>query len=286
MCEHLPVCGVFRVSVAAAETDSTASIGNERPSAGTLEHERLSIAELRPRVRSAEGRSHNFMKLVTLLVMGALTSAAVARAQSAESDTTSYAWLVKAANDAVDKGEFNPSDEQRAALYKSAEEYARRAIAANPNDAEGHFQLARAIGRKALTMGARDRVKYAGVVHDEAMTALKLDPRHAGALHVMGVWNAEVMRLNGFTRMIAKNLLGGRVFGEASWDNAQKYLEEAVAIEPNRITHHLDLGMVYADRDMKDKAREQFEWIANAPVVDYNDRNYKEEAARKLKDLR
>jgi hypothetical protein len=43
---------------------------------------------------------------------------------------------------------------------------------------------------------------------------------------------------------------------------------------------------VYADRDMKDKARHEFEWIANAPVTDYNDRNYKEEAARKLKDLR
>lgn len=215
-----------------------------------------------------------------------LTMSAVARAQTTAPDTTSYTWLVNAANDAVDKGEFNPSEDQRKALYKSAEEYARRAVAANPNDAEGHFQLARAIGRNALTMGSRDRVKYAAVVRDEALAALKFNPKHAGALHVMGEWNAQVMRLNGFTRMIAKNLLGGKVFGEASWDNAQRYLEESVAIEPNRITHRLDLGTVYANRDMKDKAREQFEWIANAPTVDYNDRNYKEEAARKLKDLR
>jgi len=226
------------------------------------------------------------IKLGTVLVTLALTMSAVARGQTTAADTTSYSWLVTAANDAVDKGEFNPSDEQRKALYKSAEEYARRAVAANPNDAEGHFQLARSIGRNAQTMGSRDRVKYAAVVRDEALAALKLDPKHAGAMHVMGVWNAEVMRLNGFTRMIAKNLLGGKVFNEASWDNAQKYLEDAVAIEPNRITHHLDLGMVYADRDMKDKARHEFEWIANAPVTDYNDRNYKEEAARKLKDLR
>ncbi len=226
------------------------------------------------------------IKLGTVLVTLALTMSAVARGQTTATDTTSYSWLVTAANDAVDKGEFNPSDEQRKALYKSAEEYARRAVAANPNDAEGHFQLARSIGRNAQTMGSRDRVKYAAVVRDEALAALKLNPKHAGAMHVMGVWNAEVMRLNGFTRMIAKNLLGGKVFNEASWDNAQKYLEDAVAIEPNRITHHLDLGMVYADRDMKDKARHEFEWIANAPVTDYNDRNYKEEAARKLKDLR
>jgi tetratricopeptide (TPR) repeat protein len=226
------------------------------------------------------------IKLGKVLVTLALAMSAVARGQTTAPDTTSYSWLVTAANDAVDKGEFNPSDEQRKALYKSAEEYARRAVAANPNDAEGHFQLARSIGRNAQTMGSRDRVKYAAVVRDEALAALKLNPKHAGAMHVMGVWNAEVMRLNGFTRMIAKNLLGGKVFNEASWDNAQKYLEDAVAIEPNRITHHLDLGMVYADRDMNDKARHEFEWIANAPVTDYNDRNYKEEAARKLKDLR
>lgn len=227
------------------------------------------------------------MKFTNVLVTLALTMSAVARGQTTTApDTTSYTWLVNAANEAVDRGEFNPSEEQRTALYRSAESYARRAVAANPNDAEGHFQLARSIGRNALTMGTRDRVKYAAVVHDEALTALKFNPKHAGALHVMGVWNAEVMRLNGFSRLIAKNLLGGKVFGEASWDNAIRYMEEAVAIEPNRITHHLDLGHVYADRDMKDKARHEFEWIANAPVTDYNDRNYKEEAARMLKDLR
>jgi tetratricopeptide (TPR) repeat protein len=234
----------------------------------------------------ARGAGAIIMKLGKLFMMLALTMSAAAAAQTTAPDTTSYKWLVDAANDAVDKAEFNPSDDQRKTLYRNAESYARRAVAANPNDAEGHFQLARAIGRNAQTMGSRDRVKYAAVVRDEALAALKLDPKHAGAMHVLGVWNAEVMRLNGFTRMIAKNLLGGKVFNEASWDNAQKYLEESVAIEPNRITHRLDLGTVYADRDMKDKAREQFEWIANAPIVDYNDRNYKEEAARKLKDLR
>lgn len=219
---------------------------------------------------------------VALMLMSA---GSIAHGQVA-TDTTSYEWLVKAAHDAVDKGEFNPSKEQREALYRNAEQYARRAVAANPNDAEGRFELARAIGRNAQTMGSRDRVKFASVVREEALTALKLNPKHAGAMHVMGVWNAEVMRLNGLVRMIAKNLLGGKVFNEASWDNAQKYLEEAVATEPNRITHHLDLGEVYADRDMKDKARKEYEWIATAPVTDYNDRNYKEEAARRLKDLK
>lgn len=224
------------------------------------------------------------MRLGILFATVALAAGGTARAQTA--DTTSYDWLVKAAHDASDKGEFNPSKDQQKTLFQNAEQYARRAVAANPRDAEGYFELARAMGRNALTMGSRDRVKYASAIRDTALLALKINPRHAGALHIMGMWNAEIMRLNGFVRMIAKNLLGGRVFGEASWDNAQKYLEDAVAIEPNRITHRLDLAGVYADRGDKEKAIREYEWIASAPVTDYNDRNYKEEASRKLKDLR
>ena len=223
-----------------------------------------------------------------ILVLAIVSTSRIASSQAAAApaDTTSYAWLIKAASDAVERGEFDQNTDEREQLYKRAEDYARRAIAANPNDAEGHFELARAIGRRALTMGARDRVKYAGVVHDEAMEALRLNPRHDGALHVMGMWNAEVMRLNGFTRMIAKNLLGGKTFGEASWDNAQRYLEEAVAIAPNRITHRLDLAGVYADRDEKQKAIDEYEWIAHAPATEPNDEHYKAEASRRLSDLR
>jgi tetratricopeptide (TPR) repeat protein len=225
------------------------------------------------------------MRLGFVLIAALLSMGRVAHSQ-VPSDTTSYEGLVKAAQDAIDRGEFAPTSEQREALYKSAEQYARRAVAANPNDADGHFQLAVAIGRNALTMGSRDRVKYAAVVRSEALEALKLNPNHGGAEHVLGVWNAEVMRLNGFTRLVAKKLLGGKVFDEASWENAQTHLERAVALEPNRITHHLDLGAVYTDRNNKAKAIEQYEFIAQAPPTDFNDPRYKEEAARRLKALR
>ena len=225
------------------------------------------------------------MKRVTLVTAAIVLGSRLGQAQVA-ADTNSYDWLIKAAHEAVDRGEFNPSENERKTLYKNAEQYARRAVAANPNDAEGHFQLARAIGRNALTMGTRDRIKYAGEVRQQALDALKANPKHAGADHVMGVWNAEVMRLNGLSRMIAKNFLGGKIFGEANWDNAIKYLEEAVALEPNRITHRLDLAAVYVDRDMKSKAIEQYEWIVKAPVTDFNDAKYKEIAAERLKDLK
>jgi len=201
-------------------------------------------------------------------------------------DPKSYEALWKASREAVDLGESpNTAKDRRTELYKSAELYARRAVEVKPNDAEGHFHLARSLGRTALTLGTRDRIKYATDVRAQALEALKYDPKHAGALHVMGVWNAEVMRLNGFSRMMAKNFLGGQVFGSASWKNAVRYMEESVAAEPQRITHRLDMGKIYRDVGDKAKAREQFELVARLPATDANDSMYKREAERQLKSL-
>jgi tetratricopeptide (TPR) repeat protein len=199
-------------------------------------------------------------------------------------DSSSTEGLWKAANAAVDLGEFDDAERQN--YYARGEQLARMAVKANPNSADAHFALAKALGRVALSKGKRDKVKYAGVVHDEVREALRLDQTHAGALHVLGVWNAEIMRLSRIERWAARNLLGGGVLGEASWDNAQTFLERAAAIEPSRITHRLDLAAVYADRGDTAKAREQYEMIARLPVAEYNDPHYKQLAEERLRDLR
>jgi tetratricopeptide (TPR) repeat protein len=198
-------------------------------------------------------------------------------------DSSNVEALWKASNAAVDLGEFN--DAERQSYYARGEELGRLAVKAGPNSANAHFALAKGLGRVALSKGKRDKVKYAGVVHDEVHLALRLDSLNAGALHVLGMWNAEIMRLSGFERWAARNLLGGGVLGEANWDNAQRYLERAVSLEPDRITHRLDLATVYADRDETAKAREQYEAIAKLPVTDYNDPRYKQLAEERLRSL-
>ena len=197
----------------------------------------------------------------------------------------SYEAQWKATREAVDVGEYAAAP-QRDSLYTVAEQYARRAVEANPNDAEGHFHLARALGRRALSLGKRDRVKYAGEVRAQALESLKHDPKHPGALHVMGMWNYNVMSLSGMTRFMAKNFLGGKVFDSANWDDAQRYMEESVAVDPDRLVHHLDLARVYAARGNSAKAREQYELAINAPRTEYNDRHYQAAAAEELKRLR
>jgi tetratricopeptide (TPR) repeat protein len=193
-------------------------------------------------------------------------------------DPKNYEALWKASRSSVDLGSFERNDDKRESEFKNGELYARRAVEVNPGDAEGHFALAAALGKNALTQGPRARIKYATDVRAHALECLKINPKHAGCLHVMGMWNAEVMRLNGFTRMLAKNLLGGKVFDSANWAEARRYMEESVANEPNRIIHHVDLGGVYRDTGDKAKARAEWQAAMKLPNADYNDRQYKAQA--------
>ncbi len=189
-----------------------------------------------------------------------------------------YEALWKASRSAVDIGSYLSDASRGKALFAKAEQYARRAIAADPSGAEGYFSLSRALGKTALTQSARGRVRFATEIRAQALKCLEIAPQHAGCLHVMGMWNAEVMRLSSVTRMVARNILGGRVFGSASWKEAVRYMEASVASEPDRLVHRVDLAAIYADIGDKPRARNEFETALRLPVSDVNDRTYQAQA--------
>lgn len=200
-------------------------------------------------------------------------------------DSSNAEALWKAARSDVDLAEAEKDEGRRDRFSKAGEALARRSIRVNAQDADAHFTLARALGRRALTLGVRDRIKYATDVRSEALEALRLNPNHPGALHVMGVWNAEVMRLNGVTRLIARKWLGGKVLETASWAEAVRYMDLSVAAEPTRLVHRLDQARVYRDVGRKDDARKAYEAAIALPLSDANDDIYKKTAEDELKKL-
>src|SRR5688572_7970073 len=201
-----------------------------------------------------------------------------------QADANNAEALWRSSREAIDLGEFD--DAKRDSLYRLGEQYARRAVQADPRSSMAHFALAKALGRRALSLGARERVKFAGEVRKEALEALALDSTNAGALHVMGRWHANVMRLSGVSRFVAKNILGGKIFNEANWKDAAGYLERAAALEPDRVVHKLELASVYADTKNKDKARAMYQQAIATKPVEYNDARYVEQARTALAALK
>lgn len=200
-------------------------------------------------------------------------------------DSTHYDALWKTSQAYVDIGKQLPNAQsaRRDSMYTLGRDLALRAVAANANGADGHFMLAVATGRAALTLGARQRVRYAGVVRAEALRALELNPRHDGAMHVMGRWNAEVQRLSGLTKFFAKTFLGAGVFNQASWDNSVNYYNQSIEVAPNNIYHHYDLATALDDADRKAEAIPHLEHVATLALgCDPMDATYKQQAAALL----
>jgi tetratricopeptide (TPR) repeat protein len=199
-------------------------------------------------------------------------------------DSANYEAQWKAARSEVDLAEVAGKSTNKM-LLDAAENHAQEAVRLRPGGADGRFTLARALRHRVLGAGMRDRARYASAIRSEALAVLAANPRHSGGLHVLGMWHAEVMRLNGFSRAIAKSLLGADVFGAANWDEAQRLLEDAARIDQGRIIHRLNLAGVYADRGDKARARAMYISIASAPLVDPNDDLYKRQAAERLARL-
>ena len=203
-------------------------------------------------------------------------------------DSTDYEANWRAAIAAIDIGKQTPDSvksPERDRLYALAERYAHRAVQARLMGADGHFALAAAIGRASLTKSAKERVQRAGEIRIEALKALEIDPRHDGAWHVMGRWHAEIMRLSGIERFFARNFLGGTVFNKASWAEAERALAKAVEYRPAYIYHRLDLAEVYVDQKKHTQAESQLRAIADLPLSDVMDPQYKRDAAALLARL-
>ncbi|MEZ4585996.1 MAG: tetratricopeptide repeat protein [Gemmatimonadales bacterium] len=152
------------------------------------------------------------------------------------------------------------------------------------NDVHGLFALSMALGRAALTRGPRQRIAMAGEVYRAASRARALAPDHDGVLHVLGLWHAEVMRTSGFNRFMARNILGGKLLGQASWDSAVALLSQAVERDPDRIYHRLDLARALADRKMYEEARHQLDTLLALPDR-YHGLRYRREAAALLETV-
>jgi regulator of microtubule dynamics protein 3 len=197
-------------------------------------------------------------------------------------DSLNYEANWRAALTVLDLTELLPDSLRRArrdSLYALAEHYATRAVASDSMGAAGHFALAAAIGSRSVLLGNEARIRRAAIIRREALKAISLDPRHDGAYHILGRWNAEIMRLSGISRFVARKFLGADVFKQASWKNAVAYMEKAVALDPGRIQHHLELARIYADRKRAADAATQLRLVQSLPFRENADSLLKQQGA-------
>ena len=78
------------------------------------------------------------------------------------------------------------SKQEKTRLAQKGYDYALRAKALTPDDAETRLTVAVAAGRLAFFKGPRERSELSQIIREESGAAMKLDPGHALAWHVQG----------------------------------------------------------------------------------------------------
>lgn len=185
-------------------------------------------------------------------------------------DPSNYEALWKLSRAYVDVGETLQDKDEKIAYFKEAEKYARRAIEVNPEGSKGHLSLSIAIGRIALVVGPKERVRLSKVVKAEVDRALELDPNDDIAWHVLGRWHRRLATLSWIEKKFANLFLGG-VPKEASVEEAARCFQKAIELNPRYIRHYVELGITLLELKREKEARQAFEKALELPITDADD---------------
>ena len=197
-----------------------------------------------------------------------------------------YERTLDLAIQAVYVGRAEQEKSNRMCFYVLAEALARHLVFENPNDPESRYWYAAALALRASDEGGGTQVRLAQSAQEQARLVLTVAPDHAGAMHLLGMLHAGVMRLSGFKRFVATKMLGGDVLSEASWETAESLLAQAATLQPEVLDHHYQLGALYMDTDRPESALAAFERVLGCRSAGSVDRDVRVRAEAMVWKLR
>lgn len=180
-------------------------------------------------------------------------------------------------------GAMQKTKSAQIAYYTNGKQYAEKAIRVNPNNADGYYALSVAMGRMALAGPNKEKIAAVKAIKSNAEKALRLNPIHGRAWHVLGKWHYEVSGLNFVERTAVKVFYGG--FPQASIEESIRAYEKAQALEPYFALNYLELAKAYIRNDQEGKAKGALQKLAALPNKTGDDVNVKAEGRKLMQSL-
>jgi tetratricopeptide (TPR) repeat protein len=177
------------------------------------------------------------------------------------------------------------TDKDKMVYYRKAEYLAKKAIKMNEKDAEAHYVYCLALGRINENASTTDKIKNAKLIKKEIDRTLELNPKHAGAYHILGRWNRTIAEFNSFEKSMINTFYGGVPVG-ASFDNAVTAFKNAITYEPKYILHQYELAVTLHDMGQDDFAVKFLENAIKLPATDEDNISAKQKCEELLKKLK
>ena len=162
-------------------------------------------------------------------------------------------------------------------------DYGKRAAKLGQNDSDAQISPAITYGRMLPYQGNKEQVAATPLIKAAADRAIALNPRNDVAWHVLGRWHQVLANVG-----VLKHLLGGMIYGKlptTTNEAAIECFERAIAINPRRPRHFIELGRTYAQMGKSADARKYIEKGLNMPDMEKDDAEVKQRGREALAKL-
>jgi tetratricopeptide (TPR) repeat protein len=132
-------------------------------------------------------------------------------------------------------------------------------------------------------MSSKDQFAATPKIKEAVDRALGLDPLNDTAWHILGRWDRVLANISPIKRLLAKT-----VYGElpvTTNEEAEQCLQKAIAINPHRLIHYIELGRIYAEMGREEEARKYILEGLSMPNEEKDDPEMKEIGRETLKKL-
>ena len=175
------------------------------------------------------------------------------------------------------------SQDQKLPLYRRAEWFADRSVKADSMNSEGHAWRAAALGNIAMFEGSKTKVRLCNVIKTELDESIRLNPDNDIAYSILGSFYMALGNVSWIERQLASVFLGS--LPDGGYDDAERALKKAIALSPQVIRHHAELGELFALQNRAQEAMGEFQRVLSLPVLLASDRKAQDRAAGRIQKL-
>ncbi|XP_058462995.1 regulator of microtubule dynamics protein 1-like [Malaya genurostris] len=198
-----------------------------------------------------------------------------------EPESWEIKWRIGRALYNLSKTIPSPKKEQ---LVRESFQYATDALAMNDSDYATHKWYSILLDAKSGLDGIKERVTQLENVKKHMLRAVELNPHDATSWFILGQFYYGLAELPWYQRKIVSTIFATPPTG--TYEEALECFEKAENTKPNFYSmNHLMLGKTYHALKNSDKAKEYLTLAANVTVLNEDDKQAKEDAAKLLKKL-
>lgn len=233
---------------------------------------------------TAQTADEQYAKALKLKTEYSYKEALAAFQQLLKSDSTQLNYLTNASFCYTKSGFFFAPEAEKPKYYTTAEYLAKKAIQKNANSADAHYTYAMALGRINENASSKQKIANAKLIKSEVDRTIALNPKQAGAYHILGRWHRTIAGFNMIEKAMINSFFGGVPPG-GSYDDAVKAFMTAIGIEPKSMIHQYELAVTYHEMGKDIEAKLWSKKALEIAPVSPDDKKAKTDCEALLKKL-